>query len=169
LVISMITRWFRHLFARSAHRMFPQVSLSRIADAIARDEVRHRGEICFAVESALDTAALWRGEDARDRAAVAFAALNVWDTAENNGILIFLLLADRRIEILADRGLDGRVSDEQWRGVCLLMEERLRAGDAEDAVLQGVAAAGDLLAEYFPLIEGREDRNELLDRPQILA
>jgi uncharacterized membrane protein len=164
----MIMRWFRHLIAPSARRLFTEASLSRIADAIARDEARHRGEVCFAVESALDTGALWRGETARDRAATAFAALNVWDTVENNGILIHVLLADRRIEILADRGLDGRVSDEQWRGVCLLMEERLRAGDAEDAVLQGVAAAGDLLAEHFPVIDGREDRNELADQPQML-
>jgi uncharacterized membrane protein len=164
----MIMRWFRHLTAPSARRMFPEASLSRIADAIARDEARHRGEVCFAVESALDTGALWRGETARDRAATAFATLKVWDTVENNGILIHLLLADRRIEILADRGFDGRISAEQWRGVCLLMEERLRAGDAEDAVLQGVAAAGDLLAEHFPLIDGREGRNELTDRPQIL-
>jgi uncharacterized membrane protein len=163
-----LTRWFRHLCAPSADRLFPEVVLSRIADAIACDEARHRGEICFAVESALDTGALWRGEDARGRVANAFAALKVWDTAENNGILIYLLLADRRIEILADRGLDAWVSDEQWRGVCLLMEERLRAGDAEDAVLQGVAAAGDLLVEHFPRIDGREDRNERPDLPQVL-
>ena len=163
-----MTRWLRHLFATSARRMFPEAGLQRIAEAIARDEARHRGEVCFAVESALDTGALWRGEDARDRAVSAFAALNVWDTAENSGILINLLLADRRIQILADRGLDGRVSDEQWRGVCLLMEERLRAGDAEGAVLQGVAAAGDLLAAHFPRIDGREDRNERPDLPQIL-
>jgi uncharacterized membrane protein len=173
MTMSTISRWFRHRAAPSAHRIFPEASLSRIADAIARDEARHRGEICFAVESALDARMLWRGDDARDRGASAFATLRVWDTAENNGILIYLLLADRRIEILADRGLDGRVSDEQWRGVCLLMEERLRAGDAEDAVLRGITAAGDLLAEHFPLvdsrrIDGREDRNELPDQPLIL-
>lgn len=164
----MMTRWLRHLFAPSARRMFPEAGLSRIAEAIARDEARHRGEVCFAVESAFDTRALWRGEDARDRAGSAFAALNVWDTAENSGILIYLLLADRRIEILADRGFDGRVSDEQWRGVCLLMEARLGAGDAVDAVLQGVAAAGDLLAAHFPRIDGREDRNERSDLPRVL-
>lgn len=161
-------RWLRHWTAPSAGRMFPKTSLARIADAVARDEARHRGEVCFAVESSLSPVALWNGRTARDCAKAAFAALRVWDTAENNGILIYLLLADRRIEILADRGLDGRVSDEQWRGVCVLMEERLRAGDAEDAVLQGVAAAGDLLADHFPRIDGREDRNELPDLPQIL-
>ncbi len=163
-----MTRWLRHLFAPSARRMFPEAVLSRIAEAITRDEARHRGEVCFAVESALDARALRRGDDARDRAVSAFAALHVWDTAENSGILIYLLLADRRIEILADRGLDGLVSDEQWRGVCLLIEERLRAGDAEDAVMHGVAAAGDLLAAHFPRIDGREDRNERPDLPQVL-
>ena len=162
-------RLLKHLFARSARRLFPEVRLQRIAEAIARDELRHRGEVCFAVESALDWRAVLAGRQARDRAAEFFSRLRVWDTAENNGVLIYLLLADRRIEILADRGLDGRVSAEQWRGVCLLMEERLRAGDAEDAVLQGFAAAGDLLAEHFPVIDGREDRNELTDRPQILG
>lgn len=163
-----MTRWLRHLFAPSARRVFPEATLARIAEAIARDEARHRGEVCFAVESSLDAAALWRREDARDRAIAAFAALGVWDTLENAGILIYLLLAERRIEILADRGLDARVSDEQWRGVCLLMEERLRAGDPEAAVLQGVAAAGELLAQHFPRIEGETDRNELQDLPQIL-
>lgn len=161
-------RLLKHLFARSARRLFPEASLQRIAEAIARDELRHRGEVCFAVESALDWHAVRAGREARDRAVEVFSQLRVWDTAENNGVLIYLQLADRRIEILADRGLAGRVSDEQWRGVCQLMEERLRAGDAEAAVLEGVAAAGELLAAHFPRIDGHEDRNELPDRPQLL-
>lgn len=161
-------RLLKHLFARSARRLFPEASLQRIAEAIARDELRHRGEVCFAVESALDWHAVRAGRQARDRAVEVFSRLRVWDTAENNGVLIYLLLADRRIEILADRGLAGRVSDEQWRGVCQLMEERLRAGDAEAAVLEGVEAAGGLLAAHFPRIDGHVDRNELPDRPQVL-
>ncbi len=161
-------RLLKHLFARSARGLFPEDRLQRVAAAIARDEARHRGEVCFAVESALGWRAVRAGRQARDRAGDVFSQLRVWDTAENNGILIYLLLADRRIEILADRGLDGWISAEQWRGVCLLMEERLRAGDAEAAVLEGVAAAGDLLAGQFPRIEGRDDRNELPDQPQVL-
>ena len=161
-------RLLKHLFARSARGLFPEASLQRVAEAIARDELRHRGEVCFAVESALDLRSVRAGRQARDRAIEVFSRLRVWDTAENNGILIYLLLADRRIEILADRGLAGLVSDEQWRGVCLLMEERLRAGDAETAALEGVAAAGELLAGHFPRIEGRDDRNELPDRPQVI-
>ena len=161
-------RLLSHVFARSAQDLFPEDSLQRIADAIAAGELRHRGEILFAVESELPVGAVLRGVQARASAEAAFARLRAWDTEANNGVLIYLLLADHRIEIVADRGLNGRVSAEQWRGVCLLMEERLRVGDAEDAVLQGVAAAGDLLAEHFPVIDGREDRNELTDRPQIL-
>ena len=163
-----MTRWLRHLFAPSARRVFPEATLARIAEAIARDEARHRGEVCFAVESSLDAAALWRREDARDRAIAAFAALGVWDTVENAGILIYLLLAERRIEILADRGLDARVSDEQWRGVCLLMEERLQAGEPEQAVIRGVAAVSDLLATHFPQVDGTADQDELPNLPLIL-
>lgn len=161
-------RLLKHLFARSARRLFPEARLQRIAEAIARDELRHRGEVCFAVESALDWRTVRAGRQARDRAVEVFSRLRVWDTAENNGVLIYLQLADRCIEILADRGLAGRVSDEQWRGVCQLMEERLRAGDAEAAALEGVAAAGELLAAHFPRIDGNEYRNELPDRPQLL-
>jgi uncharacterized membrane protein len=161
-------RLLKHLSARSARRLFPEARLQRIAQAIARDELRHRGEVCFAVESALDWRAVRAGRQARDRAVEVFSRLRVWDTAENNGVLIYLQLADRRIEILADRGLAGRVSDAQWRGVCQLMEERLRAGDAEAAALEGVAAAGELLAAHFPRIDGNEDRNELPDSPQLL-
>ena len=160
-------RLFRHLFARSAHRLFPQASLERIAQAIAANELRHRGELCFAVDAALPWTALRAGTTARDRAERVFAELRVWDTEENNGVLIHLLLADRRIEIVADRGLS-MVSAEQWRGVCLAMEERLAAGEPEAAVLRGVAAAGDLLAAHFPRIEGAADRNELPDLPRIL-
>ncbi len=163
-------RWLRHLFADSARRLFPAPVLQRIAEAIARDESRHRGEVCFAAESALSWRRLWRGLKADGRAAEVFVQLGVWNTAENNGVLIYLLLADHRIEIRADRGLDGRVSAEQWRGVCLLMEERLRAGDAEAAVLRGVEAIGDVLTEHFPKrADDTSDRNELSDMPQLLS
>jgi uncharacterized membrane protein len=161
-------RLLRHLFARSARRLFPEDRLQRIAAAIASDEARHRSEVCFAVESSLGWRAVWAGCQARERAGEVFSQLRVWDTAENNGILIYLQLADRRIEILADRGLDSLVSNEQWRGVCLRMEERMAAGDPEAAVLEGVAAAGDLLARHYPRIDSREDRNELPDQPRIL-
>ena len=163
----MIGRLLRHLFAPAASRLFPPDALQRIAIAVAAGESRHSGEVCFAVEAALPPAAVLAGRDAREQALDAFARLRVWDTAANNGVLVFLLLADHRIEIVADRGLAGRVSPEQWRGICGLMEERLRAGDAEAAAVQGVAAVSALLERHFPRAEGIEDENELPDLPHL--
>jgi len=161
-------RLLRHLFARAAHRTYPQDSLQRIAEAVGEGERRHRGEICFAVESVLPAFDVLRGRDARHRALEVFAQLRVWDTQANNGVLVYLLLADHRIEIVADRGLDTLVSAEQWRGICLLMEERLKAGEPEAAAVRGVAAVSDLLAEHFPRAPGDADENELPDLPRIL-
>ena len=160
-------RLLRHLFARSAQALFPPEAMARIAAAIDAGERRHAGEICFAVESALPIGAFLRGVSARIRAERAFERMRVWDTQANNGVLLYLLLADHRIEIVADRGLHGKVSDEQWRGVCQLMEERLRDGDAGEAVVRGVQAVSDLLAEHFPQQTGMVDVDELPNQPRI--
>ena len=161
-------RLFKHLFAPSARRLFPAESLKRIAAAIADSERGHSGELCFAVEPSLEPRAVWAGQQARDRASDVFAQLRVWDTRGNNGVLLYLRLADHRIEVVADRGFDGLVSAEQWRGVCQLIEERLRAGEPEAAVLRGVEALTDLLVEYFPRGAEYVDSNELPDQPQLL-
>lgn len=161
-------RIFQHLFAPSASGTFPADRLKRIHDAIAEDERRHRGEICFAVESALHWRDVWNRVDSRQRAEAAFAQLRVWDTEANNGVLVYLLLADHRIEIVADRGLHDLVSAEQWRGICQLMEERMKAGEPEDAVMRGVDEIGNLLAIHFPQREGEIDRDELPNAPVIL-
>lgn len=163
----MFARIVRHLFAPSAMRLFPAATMQRIAAAVAEGEAGHQGEVCFAVEAALPLRRLVAGVDARQRAREAFARLRVWDTAGNNGVLVYLLLGDRRIEIVADRALDGRVSPDQWRGVCQLMEERLGAGDAEGAAVQGVAAVSALLARHFPRVDGMPDANELPDLPHL--
>jgi uncharacterized membrane protein len=162
-------RLLRHVFARSARHLFPEDSLQRIADAIAAGELRHRGEVMFAVESELPAVMILRGLQARQSAEAAFARLRTWDTEANNGVLIYLLLADHRLEIVADRGLRDLVSAEQWRGVCLLMEERLRAGEPEQAVIRGIEAVSDLLAGHFPQVDGDPDRDELPNRPLILV
>jgi uncharacterized membrane protein len=163
-----ISRLFRHLFTVDAQVRFPAADMERITAAIAEGETRHRGEVCFAVEGALDVRDVLRGVQARPRAIDAFGRLRVWDTAANNGVLVYLLLADHRIEIVADRGLAGVVSDEQWRGVCQLMEERLRAGEYADAVVDGIAAASDLLAVHFPQTAGGVDEDELPNAPVFL-
>jgi uncharacterized membrane protein len=166
--VNVFARMLRHLFPPSVARLFPTGSMQRIADAVAAGEATHRGQVCFAVEPALPLRAVFAGTAARQRALEAFAQLRVWDTVGNNGMLLYLLLADHRIEIVADRALAAHVTAEQWRGVCQLMEERLAAGDATDAAVQGVAAASALLARHFPRDGDAVDRNELPDLPHLL-
>src|SRR5262245_37355685 len=161
-------RLLRHLFAVPSRRLFAADSLQRIAAAIAASEARHTGEIRFAVESALHPRAVLAGMQARDRAEEVFAQLRVWDTQANNGVLLYLLLADHRIEIVADRGFNGLVSPEQWRGACQLIEERLRAGEPEAAVLGGIEALSELVEAHFPRHADYIDTNELPDEPHLL-
>ena len=161
-------RLLKHLFAMPSQRLFSTDALQRIATAIAKSEARHTGEVRFAVESALHPRAVLAGMQARDRAHEVFAQLRVWDTRANNGVLLYLLLADHRIEIVADRGFDGLVSAEQWRGACQLVEERLKAGEPEAAVLRGVEALSALVEAHFPREAGYVDENELPDQPHLL-
>lgn len=162
-------RLLRHLFAPSAQRLFPPARLDAIAAAIEACERAHRGEIMFAVESDLPIAAVLRGMPPRARAEHAFAQLRTWDTHANNGVLIYLLLADHAIEIVADRGLRGKVSEAQWHEVCRRIEEGLRAGEAEAAVIGGIRAVSDLLALHFPRSGDEQDEDELPNRPQLLG
>lgn len=161
-------RLLKHVFAMPSRRLFSKDALQRIAAAIAASELRHTGEIRFAVESALHPRAVLAGVQARHRAEEVFAQLRVWDTEANNGVLLYLLLADHRIEIVADRGFNGRVSAEQWRGACQLIEERLRAGEPEAAVLRGIEALSTLVEAHFPREHDYVDTNELPDEPHLL-
>jgi len=164
---NVIARALQHLFAGSARGSYPVDSLHRIAAAIAEGEATHQGQVCFAVESSLPIGAVLAGHDARWRAGEVFARLRVWDTEANNGVLVYLLLADHRIEIVADRGVAARVDAAQWREICARMERRLREGEAEKAAVEAVTAVSALLAAHFP--GGGERRNELPDLPRILG
>jgi len=144
-------------------RAYPSATMARIEAAIAESEVRHRGEIRFAVEPSLDLLPLLRGQTARERALEVFAQLRVWDTEENNGVLIYLLLADRDVEILADRGIARVVPQEEWERISREMEKRLRAKRHEEGVLLGIAGIDRLLTRYYP--RQGERPNELSDRP----
>jgi uncharacterized membrane protein len=103
---------------------------------------------------------------ARERAIEVFTELEVWDTIERNGVLIYVLLAERDVEIVADSGFDGRVSSEEWQRVCTLIEREFKAGRWRDGLLLGIEAATVLLAREFPAA-GR-NRNEQPDRPAVL-
>jgi len=162
-------RWIRHLFAPSARRLFPPATLDAIAEAIAAGERLHSGEVMFAVEPDLGLGELWSRVAPRHRAEQAFAQLRTWDTHANNGVLIYLLLADHAIEIVADRGLHGRVTPAQWHEVCRRMQAQLQAGEPERAVLGAVEAVSALLAEHFPADPEAAGEDELPNRPQILG
>lgn len=162
-------RWLRHVFAPSAQRSFPASCMDAIAAAVAASERTHTGQIMVAVEADLPLSALWRGHTARQRAEQAFAQLRTWDTDANNGVLLYLLLADHAIEVVADRGLRSQVPDARWAEVCRRMQEFLRDGEDEAAVLAGIEAVTELLTEHFPAAANAQHEDELPDRPQLLG
>ncbi len=151
----------------AARRRFPERTLDAIEGAIRESEAKHSGEICFAVEAALELGDLWRGNTPRDRALETFSEQRVWDTAENNGVLIYLLLAEHDVEIVADRGAAARTSPKDWERICRAMEEHFRAGRFEAGAVAGVRAVGELLARHFPASAERANANELRDRPVV--
>jgi uncharacterized membrane protein len=140
--------------------------MAAIEKAIGAGEAQHRGEIRFAAEAALDSAPLFGGQAARERALDVFSLLRVWDTEENNGVLIYLLLADHDVEIVADRGINARVAAPEWEEICRRMEAAFRRGEFQQGVLAGIAEVSALLARHYPARPG--DRNELADKPAIL-
>ncbi len=164
-------RILRHFLTGRAvvRRLFPHASLVAIEQAIKRSEISHEGEVCFAVEAALDTLPLLRDQSARERAVEVFSQLRVWDTEHNNGVLVYLLLADRDVEIVADRGINVKVGGEEWERICREMETAFRQGNFESGVIAGISAVGSHLQKHFLTAREREGReNELPDTPVIL-
>lgn len=161
-------RTLRHLFSLpgAVTRALPNAALGRIEKAIKKAEAEHRGEIRFAVEAALESGALLAGQSPRGRALEVFSLLRVWDTEENNGVLIYLLLADRAAEIVVDRGIHAKVEAAEWRHVCRRMEGAFAKGEFEDGVVSGIAEVSRVLARHFPPRPG--ERNELPDKPAVL-
>jgi uncharacterized membrane protein len=154
------------LLPRSAlARRFPSHALTAIEEAIEASEKQHRAEIRVAIEVALDLRELRRIRTARERALEVFAELGVWSTRESNGVLIYVLLAERDVEIVADRGFAGRVTDGEWQHVCRLIEQEFAAGRWRDGVLRGVEAASLLLTREFPA--NGANPNEQPDRPAV--
>jgi uncharacterized membrane protein len=161
-----LRRTLRNLTATGAslRRAFDPAGLQAIERAIAEAERKNGGEIRFAVEGNLGALELMRGVTPRERALEAFAQLGVWDTEANNGVLIYLLWADHDVEIVADRGFNGRVSVAEWEQVCRKMEGLFATGRAVDAVIAGITAVSELIAMHYPAV----DRNELPDKPVLL-
>lgn len=163
-----LRRLARHLlsFRSRLDRDFDAATRRAIQEAVEATERTHRGEIRFAVESRLDTARVWAGESARERAIELFSQLRVWDTRGNSGILVYILLADRRVEIVADRGYTDAVAEEQWREICDAIEGACREGRFREGAVEGVRACARHAARVFPS-EG-DDVNELADEVVVL-
>jgi uncharacterized membrane protein len=147
-------------------RAFAPQALAHIEQAIADGERTHRGQVCFAVEAALPPLRVLRGLTPRERALEVLGLLRVWDTEENAGVLIYLLLADRDVEIVADRGIDRRVDPAAWRVICSRMEAAFAGRRFEAGVVQGIGEVSALLAAHYPSTAGM--RNELPDKPVVL-
>jgi len=166
-----LLRLLRHRWVDDSdlRRSLPTDALARITASVAASELRHSGEIRVCVEAGLPLSYLWRGLSARDRAVALFGKLGVWDTAHNNGVLIYLLLAERAIEVVADRGLNTHVSPAQWQAIVSGLSQALRSGQPEAGLLAAVAAVNGLLAQHFALDASAGDNpNELPDAPLLL-
>jgi uncharacterized membrane protein len=150
--MSKLRRIVRHLFASRmrTRALFSAAVLAQIQAACAAAEAEHVGEIRFAIETALPLAALWHGVSPRARALQLFAQLHIWDTHHNNGVLIYVLRADRAVEIIADRGISARVTDAEWAAVCRQVEAHYRAGRYVEGSLAAVAGVARLLVQHFP-------------------
>ncbi len=163
-----LARTLRHIFTTrySTRRHFPQKVRTAIANAIAECEGRHGGEIRFVVETAFDVPEVWRGLPPRQRALQLFGQFGVWDTAHNNGVLIYVLMADHDVEIVADRGIATHVPQSEWQAVCRQMEQHFRAGRFEEGSIVGILGVGALLGRHFP--GARAGDNELPNQPVLL-
>src|SRR3954471_11806892 len=146
-----LTRSLRHLFATRAgtRRSFDDAVLGAVDEAIRAAEARTSGEIRFVIETALDLSELWAGVSPRERALHVFSSLHVWNTELRNGVLIYVLRADRDVEIVVDRGAAAAVAPADWEAACRLMEAEFRAGRFREGALGGVEAVASLLARHF--------------------
>ncbi len=161
LLVNLFEGWFQ------LQRRFPASLLDEITIAIAAGERTHKGEVCMAIESRLDLLAVLGGLDAAARARQVFGQLRVWDTEHNSGVLLYVLLAEHRIEIVADRGIATRVASTEWAAICARMRDCYAGSQWREGSLDGIAATHALLLKHFPGND-KADPDELPDRPVLL-
>lgn len=164
-----VLRIIKHLFFLDwqVRWAFPKGSLDAIAQATHSSEQTHGGEIRFVVEASLEGAPLWKGQTTRERAIDVFSQLRIWDTEGNNGVLIYLLLADRSVEIIADRGIHTRTGSAPWAAICRAMELAFSKSEFLPGTLTGIAAIAEVIGQHFPAQDKRT--NELPDTPIVLT
>lgn len=178
--MNKLTLLLKHLWldVSDTRRAIPPDMLRRLAERVGASEQRHNGQIRICVESSLPMSYLWRlnadtpmAELVRQRAVTLFGKLRVWDTEHNNGVLIYLLLAENAIEIVADRGLSQHVSAAQWQGMVAHMSVAFKAGRYEDGLTEAMAETSAVLMEHFAVdvsLGELPNANELPDSPMLL-
>jgi uncharacterized membrane protein len=170
-MLNRIARLVRHRWMDEAHRMVAPAMLERLRQQVAASESLHTGEIRICIEAGLPNSYLLRPGSlqtiARQRALTQFGKLGVWDTEHNNGVLIYLLLAERHIELVADRGLSRHVSPQAWQDMVQRLGLSLRDGQFEEGLSLAVSDVSAVLVEHFPLAPGQVRRNELPDQPAL--
>ena len=166
----MTNRWLRLLQhsrfdAADARRVLGPDALQRIEARVAASEAHHSGEIRVCVEAGLPISYLRRNATARERAVAMFGKLRVWDTEHNNGVLVYLLVAEHAIEIVADRALSRHVDATGWQRIMATMQSAFHAGQFEAGLNEAVDAIDALLCEHFTLAPGQRNPNELPNAP----
>lgn len=172
--ITTLLQHTRRLFAnrcsdaRDIHTHLSAEALDRLAARVTASEQRHSGELRICIEAGLPWSYIRRDATPRDRALTLFGKLRVWDTEHNNGVLIYLLLAEHAIELIADRGINARINPEYWADLATQLGKALTDHHFEDGLNQAIDALSDLLATHFPA-GGLRKANELPDRPVVLS
>jgi uncharacterized membrane protein len=163
-----LKRWLIHTFIPPWRwrLAFPTALLKEIENAVSQSESLHRGELRLAIENALEPAWVWKKLSAHQRATEVFSNLRVWDTEDNSGILIYILLADREVHIIADRGIAQKVTQQEWDAIAKTMQTAFSKGEFRRGSLIGIEQLTQLLANHFP--PGAKNVNELPNKPVIL-
>jgi uncharacterized membrane protein len=165
-----IPRIAKHLLTThwQVNRAFPPHAVHAIESAIKASRRAHVGEISFAVEGALHSAPLVKEQTSRERALELFSQLRVWDTEHRNGLLIYLLLADRAVEIVADRGINAKVDSHEWDSICRTMRSAFKQGNYESGMVAGIQAVTQLLIKHFPASRAEQPAGPVGADPQSL-
>ena len=168
--MNRLERIFTHLTTLSgqARQAFPSLTLKSLQEAIAAGEIRHRAELLLIIEPGLGWSDLRRNMSSRARAHRLFSRYRVWDTEENCGVLVYINLADRKVEIITDRAVGRAIKRSDWEAACDVMTQGFRHGRFHDSALAGIEHLNRLLEEHFPARESGNDHNELSDRPVML-
>ena len=168
-----IIRFFKHMTSGvwQVHKHFSESALHNIEKVIAQAETTHEGEICFIVEAGLHPLEVLHKKTPRKRALELFSLFKVWDTEHNSGVLIYLLLADRDVEIIADRGIHQHVGNAEWERICHQMEVKFRHNEFEAGVIEGIAEISALVHKNFPIDHKKptgKKANDIPNKPILL-